>query len=87
LLQYSKNRITAYDIVLGHHRFSGTDMLSCESDNHQVVVALVLYRACCVTPYVEVFEEENALEHLEAFSSFHGPDLINCRAIPLPSPS
>ena len=64
-------------IASGHHRFFlGTDSAPhAKTDKESSCGCAGCYTAHAALPlYAEVFEEEGALEHLEAFTSFHGPD-------------
>jgi len=64
-------------VASGHPRFFlGTDSAPhAKTDKESSCGCAGCYTAhAALALYAEVFEEEGALEHLEAFSSFHGPD-------------
>jgi dihydroorotase len=44
----------------------------------------LLHRHAALELYAEAFEAAGALDRLEAFASFHGPDFYGCRATPKP---
>lgn len=78
VLKRNRHQLALRAIVAsGHHRFFlGTDSAPhAKGDKESSCGCAGCYTAHAALPlYAEVFEEENALEHLEAFSSFHGPD-------------
>lgn len=78
VLKRNRHQLALRAIVAsGHPRFFlGTDSAPhAKTDKESSCGCAGCYTAHAALPlYAEVFEEEGALEHLEAFSSFHGAD-------------